>query len=459
MTQHRTRPVLVAALCLGAALAATAFAAPANTATVDTEKVTWAEHVAPLLYERCAGCHRPGQTAPMSFLTYDEVRPWAKSIQKVTGNRTMPPWFANPEHGEFVEDPRLTDEQIELLARWVKAGAPAGDLSTAPAQPSFSTDWEIGKPDVVFTAEPFQVTDEMEDHYQWLQVENTLDQDRWIESFEVRPGFVSAVHHQLTYIGPPGVTIADVQGPGRLDLEFVGGWGPGVKPLVHPAGYGMLLPAKSSVFFQMHYHKTPGPGTGGADQTSVAMKFHDERPENRIATLWIVDPELDIPPGEANYPAASSFTAEHDAVLFDFTPHMHLRGKAMRFTAEYPTGEKEILLDVVDYDFNWQLTYTPVEPRRIPAGTKIAVDAVFDNSADNPLNPDPTARIRFGEKTTDEMMVGFVHYSFVDKAQQEDMPTWAVPEHMQQQFDQLQRFREQQRQAKPAGETSSGGGR
>ena len=272
----------------------------------------------------------------------------------------------------------------------------------------------------------------------------------------MRPKFLEAVHHQLTYIGPPDATIEGVQGPGRLDLQFVGGWGPGVKPLVHPDGYGMLLPANSTVFFQMHYHKTPGPGTGGIDQASVAMTFYDEKPENRIATLWIVDPELDIPPGEASYPSASSFTSEHEAVMFDFTPHMHLRGKAMRFTAEYPDGKKEILLDVVDYDFNWQLTYTPLEPRRIPAGTKVLVDAVFDNSADNPLNPDPTANVRFGEKTTDEMMVGFVHYSFVDKSLQDDMPTFSVPEHMRQQFDQLQQFRQQQREAKAA-ETSSSG--
>ncbi|HVS66032.1 MAG TPA: hypothetical protein VMT85_21310 [Thermoanaerobaculia bacterium] len=187
------------------------------------------------------------------------------------------------------------------------------------------------------------------------------------------------------------------------------------------------------------------------------MTFYDERPENRIATLWIVDPALDIPPGVASYPSASSFTAEHEAVVFDFTPHMHLRGRSMRFTAEYPDGEKEILLDVVDYDFNWQLTYTPTEPKRIPAGTRIAVDATFDNSADNPLNPDPSINVRFGEKTTDEMMVGFIHYSFVDQALQDDMPTFSVPEGMRQQFDQIQQLRQQQREAKAAAEATGRG--
>jgi mono/diheme cytochrome c family protein len=440
---------------MAATFSGMALATSSNNAA-DSETVTWAEHVAPILYQSCAGCHRPGQTAPMSFLTYDEVRPWAKSIAKATRDRTMPPWFANPAHGQFVEDPRLTDEQLEVIARWVQVGAPAGDLSKTPAPPTFSSEWQIGEPDVVFTMEPFQVTDEMEDHYQWLEVENDIDEDRWIKAFEVRPTFATAVHHQLTYLGPPDATVQSVQGAGQLDLEFVGGWGPGVKPLVYPQGYGMLLPAKSTVFFQMHFHKTPGPGTGGIDQSSVAMTFYDEKPENRIATLWIVDPALDIPAGEANYPSASSFTAEHDALVFDFTPHMHLRGKAMRFTAEYPDGQKEVMLDVVDYDFNWQLTYTPTEPRRIPAGTKIAVDAVFDNSADNPLNPDPAANVRFGEKTTDEMMVGFLHYSFADKGVQDDMPTFSVPEEMRQQMDQLQRFRQQQKETKAAAGASSG---
>ena len=166
MHLHTTlRPVLAAAW-LGAALSSTALAAPATSNATDTEKVTWAEHVAPLLHQKCATCHRPGQTAPMSFLTYDEARPWAKSIVKATRDRTMPPWFANPEHGKFVEDPRLTDEQLEMLARWVKEGAPAGDLSKAPAPPTFPAEWQIGEPDVIFTMEPFQVTDEMEDHYQ-----------------------------------------------------------------------------------------------------------------------------------------------------------------------------------------------------------------------------------------------------------------------------------------------------
>ncbi len=450
-----TGKLFVSVLALSLLAMAAVAAPPAASSNNDVSDVTWAEHVAPLLFDKCARCHRPGQTAPMSLLSYEETRPWAKSIRAVTHDRTMPPWFANPEHGEFVEDPTLTEEQIDLLARWVEAGAPAGDIAKAPEPPQFSSQWQIGEPDVVFTMEPFEVTDEMEDHYQWVQIENHLDEDRWIKAMEVHATFAEAVHHNLTYLGPPDATIASIQGAGAIDLDFVSGWGPGVEPMVYPDGYGKRLPANSTVFFQMHYHKTPGPGTGGIDQTSVAMTFHDEQPENIISTMWIVNPILDIAPGEANYQSSSSFVAEHDALLFNYTPHMHLRGKAMRFAAEYPDGTEEVLVDVVDYDFNWQLTYTPTEPTRVPAGTKIKVDAVFDNSADNPLNPDPTIRVRFGEKTTDEMMVGFLHYSYVDQSKQADMPTYSVPEGIREQMEAMRKMREEQRRQKAEQESGA----
>ena len=459
MKPNRTHPErsTVLLLVLLATLAAPgAFAAsPATAAAADADTVTWAEHIAPILHESCVTCHRPGQVAPMSLLTYDQARPWAKSILKVTRDRTMPPWFANPEHGKFVEDARLTDEQLETLDRWVASGMPAGDLARAPQPPTFESTWRIGEPDATFTAEPYEVADEVEDHYQWLQVENPIDQERWIKAIEVRPGFPEVVHHQLTYLGPPGATIASVQGAGTLDLTFVGGWGPGVAPLIFPDGYGMRMPPNSTLFFQMHYHKTPGPGTGGTDQTKIGLEFYDQAPENVMETLWLVDPVLNIPPGEANYQSTSWIDFEHDAVLFDYTPHMHLRGRSMVFTADYANGKQEILLDVPSYDFDWQLTYTPTEPKLLPAGTRLGVKAVFDNSADNPDNPDPAAWVRFGEKTTDEMMVGFIHYTYVDKTKQVDMPTFVVPEALRQQMEKMRELRQQQREG--AATQGSGG--
>ena len=448
-------PILAISLAL---IASAAVAAPPANNAADPSEVTWADHVAPILHANCVSCHRPGQTAPMSLLSYDETRPWAKSIRKVTSDRTMPPWFANPEHGEFVEDPSLTDAEIETLNRWVAAGAPAGDLAQAPEPPSFSSEWKLGPPDLVYTAPEFHVSDEIEDHYEWLQVDNPVDEERWIRAIEIHPGFVEGVHHQLTYLAPPDATLAGVQSrTGTLDLTFVGGWGPGVAPLEFAEGHGMRMPPNSTLFFQMHYHKTPGPGTGGTDQTTMGLYFHDEKPENVVETLWLVDPTLNIPAGDGDYHSWSSFTTEHEAVLFDFTPHMHLRGKSMTFSAEYPDGRKEVLLDVPNYDFNWQLTYTPMEPRVIPAGTTIRVDAKFDNSADNLTNPDPTSNVTWGEATTDEMMVGFIHYTFSDRTQQTNMPTFIVPDALKQQIEQVREFRRKQREAAAAeAETSSG---
>jgi len=428
-------------------LATTAVAAPSAGNSTDTSTVTWAGDVAPLLYANCVTCHRPGQIAPMSLMTYKEARPWAKSIRRAVTGGIMPPWFASPAHGDFAGDPRLSDKEIEMISRWVATGAPAGDLSTAPAPPSFDSDWRIGTPDLILTMDPFQVTDDMEDHYQWIKVANTLDHDRWIKQFEVRPTFIAGAHHCLTYVAPADFSVEDIEGAGRMEMDFIGGWAPGVMPAKYPEGYGQLLPANKAVFFQMHYHKDPGPGTGGIDQTSVGIKFYDQPPENKLTTMWLVDPVLQIPPGEANYRSSSYYEFPHDAVLFDFTPHMHLRGKAMTFTAEYPDGHQQVLLDVPAYDFNWQLTYTPKTPIQVPAGTKVTVDAVFDNSAGNEANPDPSTMVTWGEKTTDEMMIGFMHYTYIDKANQGDMENFAVPARLREQMKKIREFRRQQKAA------------
>ncbi len=203
---------LTGLLLFASLLALPGLASEPNSSNTDVAEANWSEHVAPLLYQKCVTCHRPGQTAPMSLMSYEEARPWAKSIRRVTHDRAMPPWFANPEHGEFAEDPTLTTEEIELLAKWVEAGAPAGDLEKAPEPPTFTTDWQIGDPDVVFTMEPFEITDDMEDYYHWVKVENHLDEDRWIKSMEVHATFAEAVHHNLTYLGPTDASIDSVQG-------------------------------------------------------------------------------------------------------------------------------------------------------------------------------------------------------------------------------------------------------
>ena len=429
-------------------LAATAAVAePAANNAVDTAQATWADGVASVLHENCASCHRPGQVAPMSLLSYQEARPWAKSIRRVVNDRSMPPWFANPEHGDFREDARLSDDEVNLLTRWVAAGAPAGDLAAAPAAPSFNSDWKIGEPDVILSMEPFEVTDEMEDHYEWVQVTNPLDRDVWIESFEVRPSFMEAAHHNLTYIGPEGATLESIRGLGQLDLQYVGGWAPGVMPGKYEEGLRQAASREQHRVLPDALPQDPGrrlrwhrPDTG---RSEVRRRPVDKQ----VTTMWILDPALNIPAGESAYSSRSAFEVEHDATIFNFTPHMHLRGKSMRYTAKYPDGREEILLDVPGYDFNWQLTYSPQEPLVVPAGTVITVDAVFDNSADNLANPDPSIVVTWGEETTDEMMIGFMDYNYVNQA---EMPQQAVPEHMREQFNAI-------REARRAAEGSSGG--
>ncbi len=438
-------------LALILALVALAPIAASNNNNADVDQATWSGEVASILYDNCVTCHRPDQVAPMSLLSYAEARPWAKSIRKTVTERSMPPWFADPAHGEFLEDPRLSDEDIETITRWVEAGAPAGDLAKAPPVPTFESTWRMGEPDLIVTMAPFEVTDEMEDHYEWVKVDNTLDEDRWIQAVEIRPSFMAGAHHNLTYLAPGDATLESIQGAGRMDMDYIGGWAPGVVPMVYREGFGKLLPANSSIFFQMHYHKDPGPGTGGIDQTSVGFKFYDGDVENKLTTMWVVDPVLNIPPGEENYLSASEFTFEHDALLFNFTPHMHLRGKSMKFTAVYPDGKEEVLLDVPNYDFNWQLTYTPPEPLELEAGTTVKVLAAFDNSANNVANPDPTITVTWGEKTTDEMMIGFMDYSYVDKAEQVDMPTHSVPPAMREQMKKMREYREAQEAKGAAG--------
>jgi mono/diheme cytochrome c family protein len=400
----------------------------ATNAKADAGQVTFSEHVAPIFFANCVSCHRPGQVAPMSLLTYDEARPWAKSIRRATVEGAMPPWFANPAHGDFEEDSRLSAEQIDLIGRWVAAGAPAGDPTKMPEPPVFSTEWKIGVPDLILTMEPFEVTDDMEDHYEWRVIPNTSTEDRWIKSIEVRPTFVEGAHHNLTFIVPEG------QGPEALGGErnLLVGWAPGAQPFRYPEGRGKLLPAKANVLFQMHYHKTPGPGTGGIDATSVAIDFYEPGEVVKpVTTMWVVDPALRIPAGEANYVSESEFVFEDDGVIYNFTPHMHVRGKAFTYTAIFPDGREEVLLDVPNYDFNWQLTYTPRQPLQVPKGTKVHCRAVFDNSAGNPSNPDPTVEVTWGEATTDEMMIGFMEYEYTNKA---EMPTFAVPEHLREQM-------------------------
>lgn len=366
---------------------------------------TFTRDVQPLLQEKCVDCHRPeglnmgGMVAPMSLMTFEEARPWAKSMAKVVKNREMPPWHANADqHGVFDNERTLTDTQIETIVRWAASGAPRGDLADAPPAKVFDNyeGWSLGKPDLVIGFdEPYWVADDVEDLYVNIPVKLTEEQlpvDRWIRAAEFRAGG-KWVHHIIA--------------------RPIGGIAPGYEARVMRPGYSRKLKAGSEIDFKMHYHKEPGEGTGAWDSSEVAVYFWPKGTviEHIKITEALPARGFMIPAGDGNYSHGGSYTFAEDSEILSFNPHMHLRGKAARMIATFPDGSQKVLLDVPKYDFNWQTTYHFKEPVHVPAGTKIDMTLWWDNSAENPANPDPTVDVVFGRPTTAEMGFGWMHHT------------------------------------------------
>lgn len=437
----RVGPIALSTVLLTGLLAWTAPQEAAADDAATLSNVTYAKDIAPILNENCSTCHRPEQVAPMSLLNYQQVRPWAKSIKKAVVEGTMPPWHASPDYGEFKGARVLSSEDIGKIVAWVDQGARGGDLSQAPPEPQFDdVTWRIGKPDALFTmTEPFHVSDDVVDRYEHFVIPASHPEDRDIVAMEIRAGAAEVVHHVLVYAIPNSVDNPNIfEDPTTaIQAKFITGWAPGTDPLFYSDDYGKRLPANHDLIFQLHYHKEAGPGTGATDQSTFAVKFADEPVERPATTAWIMDPLIQIPPHDPNYESISQFTFKNDGHILNMVPHMHLRGKDFRFVALYPDGKEEILLDVPRYDFNWQTVYENQEPKFVPKGTVIRAIAHFDNSADNPYNPDPTQTVIFNEATTDEMMIGFMEYAYVDKSVPQTK--WGFPENfdyakMQQQF-------------------------
>ncbi|HVS65457.1 MAG TPA: hypothetical protein VMT85_18360 [Thermoanaerobaculia bacterium] len=404
-----TRPRLVSALlsALALALLLTPAAAASESSSKDTtSQPTFYRDVLPVLQQNCQVCHRPGganlggMVAPMSFVEYADTRPWAKSIARQVEARTMPPWHAAPEHhGTFVNERTISDAEIGTLVRWANTGAPAGDSADAPPPREWpdTGGWSIGEPDLVLDmGETYLVADDVEDHYITFVTEITeevLPEPRWIKAIEFRPGS-PVVHHIIAFP--------------------LGGIAPGNDPTTYPEGYGAKLEPGTKVRWQMHYHKEPGPGTAVEDRSMAAIQFYPPgyTPEHPMLNDPLVKHDFVIPPGDPAYSATVSTKFERDSLLMGYTPHMHVRGKSARYVAKYPDGTEEVLLHVPEYDFNWQTHYEyPPPGKRIPAGTEIELTMTWDNSEENPSNPDPTAEVRFGQPTTAEMMFGFVSYA------------------------------------------------
>jgi peroxiredoxin len=376
------------------------------------DKITYTKHVALILQKNCQECHRPGQVAPFSLLTYKQARAWSETIREVVLDNRMPPWHADPRHGKFANDRSLSPGDRATLLAWIKQGCPKGDDADEPAPRQFPEGWAIGQPDKVLSMkEAFTIPAEAPKGgvpYQHFVLATDFEQDVWVQAVEARPGTRAVVHHMLLYIGdPPGR--AD---PATSDRDVLAGYAPGSKPTIFPGGLAKRIPRGAKLVLEMHYTAN---GTEQTDLSSVGLIFAKEPPKHEVKTRFVLNSRFTIPARAADHEVTASTTFEKEALVLSLTPHMHLRGKSFLFRAVYPDKHTEILLSVPRYDFNWQQAYVLQTPLRIPAGTRIECVGRFDNSDSNPNNPDPTREVRYGEQSWEEMMLGVVSYINVEE--------------------------------------------
>ena len=387
-----------------AVVVSTAFAQP-----------TFYREILPVLQTHCQECHRPGEIAPMPFLTYAGTRPWAKAIREQVVARKMPPWFADSNYGHFANDRSLSQMEIDTLAAWVNSGAPAGDPKDAPQPRQWPRGWNIGTPDEVFEMpSAFQVPAKGAVDYQYLILPTHFTEDKWVQEVEVRPGNRSSVHHAVVYIRepgskwlegePPGATFSVPLAKGFTTSDILMVYTPGNSFDEWKPGVAKRIKAGSDLVLQMHYTSN---GAATQDRTRIGIVFAKERPRQAVLSLQMSNDRFVIPPGDSNYRVQVSGTLPNDALLIGMFPHMHLRGKGFEYLITGSNGHVETLLKVSHYDFQWQINYRLAEPRLIKAGTHLTWVGYFDNSSNNPGNPDPAAEVRFGEQSWEEMMIGF----------------------------------------------------
>ena len=384
--------------------------------------------VKPILDKHCVGCHHPGEIGPMPLVTYKEARPWASAIREAVKLRKMPPWFADPSYGEFANDPRLTDDEIQAISDWSAAGAPAGSNQTSQAR--VNPDKKRADLTIAIT-KPFAIPANAVIDYQYFVFKQTFETDKWVTRVEVRPSNRSVVHHAVLYVrspqsawlkeAKPGIAYAPsnrgaVRNSRDTKEDILAVYTPGAPAVEMPPGMAKKIPAGASLILQVHYTSKK---VAAQDQPRIDINFAAQPPNKRILTLQMGRDDLRIPPGDRDYRASVSGTLPQDALLISLFPHMHLRGKAFDFEIVGPKGHVETLLRVSPYDFNWQLNYILKTPRLLPKGTRLRWTGYFDNSPNNPSNPDPTAEVTWGEQSWEEMMIGFFDVAVnpsIDKA-------------------------------------------
>jgi peroxiredoxin len=361
-------------------------------------EVTYSNQIAAILEKRCVECHHEGQIAPFSLTDYDEVVGWAEMIQEVIHERRMPPWLAAPGHNEFKNNPSMTAEEIELVDRWVENGCPQGDANKKSAVANYEQGWGISKPDQIFhmAEKPFTIPAEGVVDYQIYEVDPGFTEDRWIKEAEVKCSNPAVTHHVIVFVQAPGEPRF-----GAPQMAYA----PGMTPRRFDKGMAIPVAAGSKLIFQCHY--TPN-GTQQTDRSYVGFVYADpSEVTHEVVGGSCGEMGFTIPPNNGNYEVVARKLFLRDATLLGMNPHMHVRGKSFKYELELPDGTREVLLDVPRYDFNWQLWYMLKQPKHIPKGSKMVCTAFFDNSSENPANPDPSQEVIWGEQTWDEMMFGF----------------------------------------------------
>jgi hypothetical protein len=419
-------------LALIAIVSTTAFliaGSPQQSSSSDSAP-TFTRDVAPILYANCVNCHRAGEIAPMSLITYQEVRPWARAISKQVHDGVMPPWHADAPPGTFSNERRLTPEQKDLLERWAAAGAPEGDSKDLPSRPAFADGWQLGKPDIVFEmSEDYGVPARGTVQYEHFYIPTNFTETKWLKGVEARPGNRALVHHILVFYEAPDERGTPVMQPNREDSRMpprdqprglrppqdtgmpsrlLATYAPGTEPQVFPDGTAVRLPPGGTLHLQVHYTAN---GTAGTDRSTVGMIFAKEPPAEEIRPGQFINGRFTIPAGASNHEVSTDVTFLQDATLWGLFPHTHVRGKRWSYTLELPDGSKQALLSVPKYDFNWQTYYMFSEPIRVPKGARIISTAWYDNSAANRSNPDPTIDVKWGDQTWEEMQYTGILYS------------------------------------------------
>jgi hypothetical protein len=422
---------------------------------------TFTKDVAPIFYKSCTNCHRPGEIGPMALVTYQDARPWAKSIAAKVASGAMPPWHADPAHGAFLNDRRLSDAEKETILKWVSSGAPEGNPAALPAVPKYADGWQIGQPDAVFTiGEDYPVPASGTIEYKYFEVPTNFTEDKWVQAFEVRPGDRSVVHHVIVFARVPRpaseggngeanaqrsngeeqkprrqspITFAPgmeepkdeaVEAAKRAPLNdrpapkggssiFLGGFAPGQSVRTYNDGTAMKIPAGATLVFQIHYTAT---GKATSDRSKIGLVFAKERPRREVLMAALQNANFTLPAGAPDVRVDAEMTLNQDMTVWSMLPHTHVRGKRWHLEAIYPDGRTETVLDVPRYDFNWQTEYVFKEPLQLPKGTKVRSSAWYDNSVANKSNPDPTVDVHWGDQTWQEMQFTAFAFSLDSKA-------------------------------------------